>query len=524
MSIKKTQKLSINKKLFIIVLSIYCAFAITSLILQLTIKQSNLTLIATTIINILALSITLWIAGYKLIRKPLASLVYAIREINSSNLSSRKIILNPNNKKTELDTLANSFNVMIHRLYKTQNNLIDTQNRLSGIINAMPSVIIGITKEGVITDWNTHAVRATGLNVDEVKGEELAVVRPSYKGYLALAKEAMTQNIIQKQTKHVELIDQERRYFDVIAYPVINDDYIGAVIRIDDVTTQVKFEEIMAQTEKMSSIGGLAAGVAHEINNPLGAIMQGVQNVLRRLDPTSAKNKETAESLNINIIHIRNYLEKRSILEFLDGIYKSGERATNIVRNLLQFTRFASPRKTMNKMENIIEKAIALASADYDIKKKVDFRHIKIIKDYEPDLPKIYCCAIEIEQVILNLLKNAAHATTKVARSPEVYIRLFMDDNRLIIEVEDNGSGMPESIRKRIFEPFFTTKSVGEGTGLGLSVSYNIVVERHNGSLTVESVEGVGTRFTILLPNVQVETTTEEVMVSKDLTDTLECV
>jgi polar amino acid transport system substrate-binding protein len=151
-------------------------------------------------------------------------------------------------------------------------------------------------------------------------------------------------------------------------------------------------------------------------------------------------------------------------------------------------------------LSGIVEKSVELARTDYDLKKKTDFRHVLITQNVEDNLPDIECCSMEVEQVVLNLLKNAGQAMKHMDVPPKIDIKIYKEGHQLVLIIADNGPGMPEKIRKRIFEPFFTTKPVGEGTGLGLSVSYGIIVESHGGEMSVESEENVGTTFTIKLP------------------------
>jgi signal transduction histidine kinase len=155
-------------------------------------------------------------------------------------------------------------------------------------------------------------------------------------------------------------------------------------------------------------------------------------------------------------------------------------------------------------MHALMDKTVELAANDYDLKKKYDFRHIELVRDYAPDLPGIHCTPTEIEQVLLNLLKNSAQAMAGRPKDstepPRITLRTRLQHDKVCIQVLDNGPGMDEETRKRVFEPFFTTKSVGEGTGLGLSVSYFIITTNHGGSFTVDSEPGKGACFTILLP------------------------
>lgn len=458
-------------------------------------------LVAFAIVQLMLLfAITLW-AGYQYGIRPLMTVIRSIQDLELSDPSNPQPQIKPKiNNFTEINLLISVVNNILDNLSTTKSNLLTMQERLMGIISAMPSVIIGVDKEGRITDWNAQAEEVTKLTAAEVHGQLLTEVYPDYQNYLELAKLAINKNQLQKHTKHLREVAKENKYFDIIVYPVINNNYKGAVIRIDDVTTQVLLEDIMVQTEKMSSLGGLAAGVAHEINNPLGAIVQSGQNILRRLDPNMPKNIALAKTLNVDLEALQSYMVASRIIDFIQGIREAGNRAANIVSNLLQFARTSNTQKAMHSVVQIVENAIELASTDYNTQKKTDFRHIKIIKDYSNNLPSIYCCAMEIEQVILNILKNAAYALALGTKTPVITIKIWAEVEMLAIEIHDNGPGMSEAIKKKIFDPFFTTKPQGEGTGLGLSVSFNIIVDRHGGSFAVESSETTGTKFIIVLP------------------------
>jgi signal transduction histidine kinase len=260
---------------------------------------------------------------------------------------------------------------------------------------------------------------------------------------------------------------------------------------------------MMIQTEKMMSVGGLAAGMAHEINNPLGIMMQAVQNIERRVAPDLPANSRVAEECGTTVEIIQTYLEKRMVLALIADIREAGARAAKIVANMLQFSRRSESALQYAKVAELVDQTIELAANDYDLKKKYDFRHIEIKREYADDLPEVKLVTTEFEQVILNLLKNSAQAMGDQPdkdKKPVISIRLSADSTTFRFEVEDNGPGMEKAVRKRVFEPFFTTKPVGSGTGLGLSVSYMIITNNHKGSMEVESVVGLGTIFTISLP------------------------
>lgn len=184
-------------------------------------------------------------------------------------------------------------------------------------------------------------------------------------------------------------------------------------------------------------------------------------------------------------------------------INDSGKRAATIVENMLSFVRKSDSTLRAHDLGKLLKKAVELAQNDYDFKYRYDFKLIHIIEDFDPDVPPVLCDENKIQQVFLNILKNGAHAmfnSKKDSCSPQFILRLYRDASMVCIEIENNGPGLGEDIKKRLFEPFFTTKRVGEGTGLGLSISYFIVVTDHKGELTVESSLDSNTKFIIKLP------------------------
>ncbi|MEJ2639377.1 MAG: cache domain-containing protein [Desulfosarcinaceae bacterium] len=395
----------------------------------------------------------------------------------------------------EIGHLARYFNIFMERLEAYS-------IRLQNIIDSMPSILVGVDRDGRVTLWNREAERITRLTSQAALGRPVAEVLPhlqenSEQVRLALDKQQATT------LEKVAFRDAGRlTYLNIMIYPLTVDQAAGAVIRVDDVTDRVRLENTMVQTEKMMSVGGLAAGMAHEINNPLGGILQSLQNIQRRLSNDLPQNHDTAEACGTHLAAIRGYLERRRVLRFLDSIRVSGERASHIVQNMLSFSRRSEARKRPVSLERLLDKSIELAAHDYDLRKKFDFRDIRIVRVYDADLPEVPCVATEIEQVVLNLLRNAAQAMTATvqARPPEIVLTTRRHRDQAVVSIADNGPGIPADLRSRVFEPFFTTKDVGIGTGLGLSVSYFIVTSHHGGRLSVESESGKGSCFTISLP------------------------
>ncbi len=295
-----------------------------------------------------------------------------------------------------------------------------------------------------------------------------------------------------------------KMYLEVFGYPILDDEgelqYV--VLQHYNITEKRKTQEHLVQNEKMMSVGGLAAGMAHELNNPLGGIIQGTQNVLRRFSPDLKSNHQAAEDFGIDLENLQQYMQKREIHAFLNGILDSGKKASQIILSMLQFSRSSESRKSQVSIITLIENVLELAGKDYNLKKEYDFRNINITREFDADLPLMPCTETEIEQVILNLLNNASYAMAdkKSDDPPQIILRVKDEKETLRIEVEDNGPGMDEETMKRVFEPFFTTKPVGKGTGLGLSVSYMIITNNHQGKMEIESEPGSGTKFIIQLP------------------------
>ncbi|HWR03446.1 MAG TPA: PAS domain S-box protein [Humidesulfovibrio sp.] len=272
---------------------------------------------------------------------------------------------------------------------------------------------------------------------------------------------------------------------------------------IHDITEQRRMQELLIQSEKMMSIGSLAAGIAHEINNPLGIVHQAVQNLIQRTSPEQRKNQETAAALGLDMGLLQQYLKQRKLDVFLEDIQSAALRASGIIRNMLNFSRRSESRRSVCDLPRIIEQAVFLASSDYDLKKAYDFKRIEMVMDLESELPRCNCTETELEQVVLNLLRNAAQAMAMAdapPAKPRIEIRLRAVDGGVRLEVSDNGPGMSKDILGKIFEPFFTTKPPGVGTGLGLAVSYFIITKGHRGKMWASSTPGQGTTFHIELP------------------------
>lgn len=402
-------------------------------------------------------------------------------------------------------TMSSFMNIMWRLLKSVRAEIEVDQLRkyLQNILDSMPSVMVGIDLNANVVHWNLEAERTTGLDAQYAEGKGVDIVLPILREEMHEIKKAIEEKRSFRKERVSHSIKGERRFADIMIYPLITNAEVGAVVRLDDITDRVRIEEMMVQTEKMLSVGGLAAGMAHEINNPLGGILQGQQNIRRRLDESLDKNREIADALGLDLAKLHAYLDQREVLYFLDNIAEAGKRASDIVDNMLEFSRKGGVEKKPVDLAALIKRVGDLAAVDYDLKKQYDFRSIHIKHEFDPGLPKVPCVATEIQQVFLNILRNSAQAiqSQEDREEPgEIIIRMQMGPGVLQIEIQDDGPGMDEETRKRIFEPFFTTKPPGLGTGLGMSVSYFIIVDSHGGRMQVDSTPGKGTRVIIELP------------------------
>ncbi|WP_340051089.1 sensor histidine kinase [Pseudomonas proteolytica] len=398
------------------------------------------------------------------------------------------------NRKLELEVQVRS---------KIEKKLTGFQNYLNSIIDSMPSALIALDEQLYVTQWNQEASALSGTRLDQALNQPIFLAFEPLKPYLPQLKATVEQHTVERIERVTWIKDDEPKHYALTFYPLMGGAGRGVVIRIDDITQRLSLEEMMVQSEKMLSVGGLAAGMAHEINNPLGAILHNVQNIRRRLSTELPKNLEHAEQVGVELETVNRYLQSREVPQLLDGIQQAGARAAKIVTHMLSFSRRSNRQMAPCDLPALIDQAVEIAGNDFDLAIGFDFKGQAIIRQFDPALGPVPGTANELEQVLLNLLKNAAqaiHLREDDSEPGRIILRTRLNPPWAEIQVEDNGIGMSESVRKRTFEPFFTTKEIGQGTGLGLSVSYFIITNNHKGQMEVHSTLGQGTCFTLRLP------------------------
>ncbi|MBN2389507.1 MAG: response regulator [Anaerolineae bacterium] len=389
---------------------------------------------------------------------------------------------------------------------RTEQEIIRLQHLLQNITDSMPSALITLDTEGHVLTWNPAAEQFTHCAKEQLLGNLVWDLCPAIRHYQPLVDEVLaTQHVAHRHREAVHTLDGVR-YYDVHVFPLLSDAIAGVVLSIDDATQRVQLEDTMLQATKLASVGGLAAGMAHEINNPLGAMMQAAQFLELALNPQHPRTRARVETAGIDPERLEAYMQERGLLDYIEGIRDMGARAAKIVSDLLSFARKGTSNRAPCNLNALLKQTVELAATDYDLKRQYDFRDIEIVYELASPLPEVSCDHQQIQQVLLNLIRNAAQAMADKRAEvgtdyiPQLLLRTSVVESSVRVEVADNGPGIPEAVQRRLFEPFFTTKEVGEGTGLGLWLCWSIIHERHHGRIWVEPQQPCGTRFAFELP------------------------
>jgi two-component system, NtrC family, sensor kinase len=360
-----------------------------------------------------------------------------------------------------------------------QSREIEGQRRfISLVIDSLPVGLYVIDRDYRIQIWNRQReIGAPGLRRDEVVGRQVFEVltrQPAEELRADFDRVFQTGEVLQDELD-VKL-GGELRSFRLSKIPMrLGGDEISHVITIgEDVTESRRIQGQIMQSEKLAAIGQLAAGVMHEINNPLATISACVAAISGRLDALRKAERTTVD-------------------EYLEIIDKEVDRCTRIVDGLLDFSRPKGKTKGRVMLNAVVEETLFL------LKHHQRFKRLTLIRELDSSIPPTTGNAEQLTQVFMALMLNAVDAmddrgrlTVRTRRSPN-------HSDEVVVEIEDNGVGIPRADRSKIFEPFYTTKPPGRGTGLGLSICYGIV-EDHRGRIEVDSQLGRGSTFRVFLP------------------------
>ena len=348
------------------------------------------------------------------------------------------------------------------------------------VLDALPVSLYVVDRDYRIVTWNRHReVGEQGIPRDSAIGRDVFDVLSKYP------QGRMRQEFERTfRTGQIERIEQQTvaddgstRHWMVSKVPMRNgesDDVTHVITVGEDITVRVEAIHAIGRAEKLAAVGRLAAGVVHEINNPLATIAACAESLERRIDEGDFAGSQSADDLT----------------EYLGLIKSEAFRCKSITTGLLDFSRNRTGDRVPIDVGEVVRSAANLISHQ----NRGD--RIAIDVDIRAGLPQVSADGGQIQQAVIALATNAIDA---MPDGGDLTIRVFCQSNRLVIEVEDNGFGIPPENMSKIFEPFFTTKEVGKGTGLGLAVCYGIISD-HNGRLNVRSNVGKGAVFSIVLP------------------------
>jgi PAS domain S-box-containing protein len=354
--------------------------------------------------------------------------------------------------------------------------------QLAAIVECSDDAILSKTPEGIIRTWNRGAERLYGYAANEMIGRSVSVLAPPERSdeIPRLLERVRRGEPVEPFDTVRQRKDGSRVEVSLMLSPVL--DGHGRVTGVStiarDITLQRRLEQQVVLAGRMASLGTLAAGVAHEINNPLAYVTANLDTVLQELRDIMGGSPSD---------------RLRDLAEVLAEARDGAERIRRIVRGLKTFSTAEEERRIPLELRPVLEASVNLAFNELK-------HRARLVKDYG-SLPIVSGDESRLAQVFINLLVNAAHSLPE-GRVDQNEIRVTTRTDatgRAVVEVRDSGSGIPEAIRGRIFDPFFTTKPVGTGTGLGLSICHSIVAA-HGGQLTFDTELGRGTTFRVVLP------------------------
>jgi PAS domain S-box-containing protein len=352
---------------------------------------------------------------------------------------------------------------------RAQDTLARSESRYRNLFESASDAIVTLDANGRFTTFNHAAEIISGYRREELVAQWFAPMVPDDELPKALGhfQKALAGETGLFETSFLRK-DGDIRTIQVTYSTPQKDEEVLCVIR--DVTDQKLLQEQLIQSEKMSAIGQLVSGVAHELNNPLAGISAFAQLLLteKRFPP-----------------------DQRTAAEM---IYAEARRASRIVQNLLTFARQHKPERTATSTNKVLDDTLELRGYELRV------RGIDVVREYDDALPDTMADAHQLQQVFLNLITNAEQAMEKRQRDTQhLIVRTRRAGGIIRTEIEDTGPGIPPNLIERIFNPFFTTKPTGSGTGLGLSISLGIVRE-HEGRIWAENAPSGGARFVVELP------------------------
>ena len=388
------------------------------------------------------------------------------------------------------------------------------------LMRAITSILIQIDAKRRVMHWNQKASDVLGLQMEDVVHMNISDCE------IAWDNKRVMDGVQQCEIFHKQVLLDDiyftrktggEGYLGITLNPILDEDeetYMGCLLLGADITDRKLMETQLLQAQKLESIGQLAAGIAHEINTPTQYIGDNTRFLKESYDDLQTtidamnsliEKMKAAKALPEAVSELEQVVEDVDLAYLMEEIPLAVEqslegiqRVSTIVKAMKEFSHPGSTEKTPTDINHAIDNTLTVARNEWKYIAEVE-------RDYEENLPLVPCLPGEFNQVILNLVTNAAHAISKaLAEHPgelgRIRVQTRKKEEVIEIQISDSGTGIPEKIRNKVFDPFFTTKEVGKGTGQGLTIAYNVIVEKHGGNLTYETEIGKGTTFIIELP------------------------
>ena len=384
------------------------------------------------------------------------------------------------------------------------------------ILATVEAFFIGVTDQGVVSEWTNRAEQIFGIALSDAIGRSLRDLPIAWTWdeiLAALGKSGDTMRAVRIEKIRLTVAGMKEKFVKLTISPICEDRGIGYVIMGEDVTDRLLLEDELVQAQKLESIGHLAAGIAHEINTPtqfvgdnvrfLSDSFTDIHRLIEQYQRLLAAAKtgvcpealiETCEAANrgADLEYLLAEIPK-AIEQTVEGV----GRVATIVRAMKEFSHPGSKEKASVNLNRAIESTVTVA--------RNEWKYVADLQtNLDPSLPLVPCLVGEFNQVVLNMIVNATHAIADAVKGTggkgTITICTSWVGDFVEVRISDTGLGIPESVRHKIFDPFFTTKEVGRGTGQGLAIARSVVVDKHGGTIDVESEVGKGTTFLIRLP------------------------
>jgi PAS domain S-box-containing protein len=403
---------------------------------------------------------------------------------------------------------------------KTTANLLQNSNReINLILSSIPSIIIGLTNDFKVGRWNTSAESIIGIAASDVIGRPFRECGIQWNWdevfeKISLCQESNCATWI--EDFKYKRPDESYGFFGITINTIRNevDEQSGILLLMKDITERKNIEQQLMHSQKLEAIGELAAGIAHEINTPTQFISDNtffIQDAFSKIiillnKYTQLQEMNKAGLLKPELINELDDMIKDINLGYLveeipvaiEETQNGLRRVTEIVKSIKTFSHPDTKEKVSVDINKMIMSTVTVSKNEWKYVAEME-------TNFDDDMPPVPCYPGEFNQVVLNLIINAAHTIGEASGNGnknmgKISISTRHDGDWAEIRISDTGTGIPEKIRSRIFEPFFTTKEVGKGTGQGLSITHSVVVKKHNGQITFDTVTGKGTTFIIRLP------------------------